>query len=109
MTVAHEVMHALNAACGGGVYFSGTDAEFRRLFLAARSFVTPYAASGIDKAWAEAARAYAGDFNNAASYWPRATRERLQRVDAATYAYFERIFVELAASAAGEQLEMVLR
>ena len=49
MTVAHEFGHALDCALGGGVYRSGIDPELRRLYVEARTFVTPYAATGIDE------------------------------------------------------------
>jgi hypothetical protein len=99
MTVAHEFGHALDCALGGGIYRSGLDPCVRRLFLAARSFVTPYAATGIDEYFAEALRAYV-EANDPASHWPRATKARLQAIDPAMFAYVERLFrVEFAAAA----------
>jgi hypothetical protein len=80
MTVAHEFGHALDCALGGGVYRSGIDPRIRRAFARARSFVTPYAASGIDEYFAEAIRAYVG-VNDSSSLWPAATRSRLLAVD----------------------------
>jgi len=80
MTVAHEFAHALDCALGGGIYLSGVDPRIRRAFGAARAFVTPYAASGIDEYFAEALRAWI-DANDPLSLWPRATRSRLQAVD----------------------------
>ena len=77
MTVAHEFGHALDCALGGGVYRSGIDPQIRRLFIDARSFVTPYAATGIDEYFAEALRAFV-EANDPASHWPRATRARLK-------------------------------
>jgi hypothetical protein len=91
MTVAHEFGHALDCALGGGVYRSGLDPQVRRCFLAARRFVTPYAATGIDEYFAEALRAFV-EINDPASHWPRATKVRLRRVDPGLYAYVERLF-----------------
>ena len=80
MTIAHEFGHAIDCALGGGVYFSGIDTSIRAAFAAAKQFVTPYAATGIDEYFAESLRAYV-EANDPASPWPRATRERLKRVD----------------------------
>jgi hypothetical protein len=91
MTVAHEFGHALDCALGGGVYRSGIDPELQRLFTHAAAFVTPYAATGIDEYFAEALRAYV-EANDAVSHWPRATKARLQTIDAGLYAYVERLF-----------------
>lgn len=91
MTVAHEFGHALDCALGGGVYRSGVDPRVRRLFTAAHGYVTPYAASGVDEYFAESLRAYVG-VNDPASYWPRATRSRLQRIDPAMFEYVDEIF-----------------
>jgi len=91
MTVAHEFGHAIDCALGGGVYRSGIDPSLRRLFTAARQFVTPYAASGIDEYFAEGLRAYI-EVNDRASHWPRATKARLRRIDAGFYEYVERLF-----------------
>lgn len=91
MTVAHEFGHALDCALGGGVYFSSVDPELRKLFTQATSFVTPYAASGIDEYFAEALRAFV-EVNDPASHWPRATKARLRSVDRALYAYVDRLF-----------------
>ncbi len=85
MTVAHEFGHAVYCALGGGIYLPGIESKIRQAFLAARSFVTPYAATGIDEYFAEAVRAYA-EVNDPASPWPRATKTRLIRVDPAMYA-----------------------
>src|SRR6202140_2820685 len=52
MTVAHEFAHALDCALGGGVYLSGIDPRVRRAFSAARAYITPYAASGLDEYFA---------------------------------------------------------
>lgn len=109
MTIVHECMHALDCALGGGVYRSGYDAEFRLLFTNARAFVTPYAATGIDEWFAESARAFAGDFNDTSSNWPKATPERLYRICPATHALMQRLFAEIAAHDRGAQLEFVLR
>lgn len=90
MTVAHEFGHALGCALGGGAYLSGIDARLKELFSRARSFVTPYAASGADEYFAECMRAYV-EANDAASVWPRATRARLQRIDPQMFAYLDRL------------------
>jgi hypothetical protein len=91
MTVAHEFGHALDCVLGGGVYRSGIDPVIRGSFAAARTFVTPYAATGIDEYFAEALRAYV-EANDPASAWPPATRVRLQRVDPILYAYVDDLF-----------------
>lgn len=101
MTVAHEFGHALDCALGGGVYRSGIDARLRQLFSEAPAYVTPYAATGTDEYFAESVRAYV-EANDPASFWPRATRARLRRVDPKMYAYVERLFAnEFAAAAQG--------
>ena len=92
MTIAHEFGHALDCALGGGVYRSGIDPELRKLYVAARSFVTPYAATGIDEYFAEALRAYV-EANDAASHWPRATRARLRSIDPGLYDYVQQLFI----------------
>ena len=91
MTVAHEFGHALDCALGGGVYRSGIDPQIRRLFINARSFITPYAATGIDEYFAEGLRAYV-EANDPASHWPRATKRRLQTIDPQMFEYIERLF-----------------
>jgi hypothetical protein len=99
MTVAHEFGHALDCALGGGVYRSGVDPRVRTSFAKAKAFVTPYAATGLDEYFAEGLRAYV-EANDAASPWPRATRERLLRIDPAMYEYVDRIFrTEFSAAA----------
>lgn len=91
MTVTHEFGHALDCVLGGGVYRSGIDPMVRGCFAAARTFVTPYAATGVDEYFAEALRAYV-EANDEASVWPPATRARLQRIDPMLYAYVDHIF-----------------
>lgn len=91
MTVAHEFGHALDCALGGGVYRSANDLHLRSLFQAATRFVTPYAATSIDEYFAEALRAYV-ECNDPASFWPRATKARLRKVDPELYDYVERLF-----------------
>jgi hypothetical protein len=91
MTVAHEFGHALDCALGGGVYHSSVDPKLRRLFSAATAYVTPYAATGADEYFAESLRAYV-EANDPASFWPRATRDRLRRVDPKMYEYVEQVF-----------------
>jgi hypothetical protein len=99
MTVAHEFGHALDCALGGGVYRSGIEPRVRALFCAARAFVTPYAATGLDEYFAESLRAYV-EANDTASIWPPATRERLARIDPAMYAYVEELFATAFEAAA---------
>ncbi len=91
MTVAHEFGHALDCALGGGVYRSGIDPQVRALFGNATSFVTPYAATGVDEYFAESLRAYV-EANDPASPWPRATRARLRRADPGMHTFIELLF-----------------
>jgi hypothetical protein len=91
MTVAHEFGHALDCALGNGIYRSGIDPQIRRLFIDARSFITPYAATGIDEYFAEGLRAFV-EANDPASHWPRATRARLEAIDPEMFQHIERIF-----------------
>jgi hypothetical protein len=91
MTVAHEFGHALDCALGGGVYRSGIDPRIRAHFANARTYVTPYAATGIDEYFAESLRAYVG-INDLTSPWPRATRDRLRRIDASMFEYVHALF-----------------
>ncbi len=91
MTVAHEFGHALDCALGGGVYRSGYDLQIRAAFAAARDFVTPYAATGLDEYFAECVRAHVG-INDPHSVWPQATRERLRAVDPPIAAYVAEVF-----------------
>jgi hypothetical protein len=91
MTVAHEFGHALDCALGCGVYRSSIDPQLHRLFAAAKAYVTPYAATGTDEYFAESLRAYV-EINDPHSFWPRATRERLRRIDASMYDYVDMLF-----------------
>lgn len=91
MTVAHEFGHALDCALGGGVYRSGIDPQVRALFASAASFVTPYAATGVDEYFAESLRAYV-EANDAGSPWPRATRARLRHADPSMFEFVELLF-----------------
>lgn len=91
MTVAHEFGHALDCALGGGVYRSGIDPQIRALFANATSFVTPYAATGVDEYFAESLRAYV-EANDPASPWPRATRARLRHHDPAMLEFISQLF-----------------
>jgi hypothetical protein len=91
MTVAHEFAHALDCALGGGVYRSGYDPEIRRAFARAISFVTPYAATGLDEYFAESMRAYV-EVNDSTSPWPAVTRARLFGIDPAMHGVLARIF-----------------
>lgn len=106
MTVCHETMHALDCALGDGVYLSSTSPEIRRMFSDARAFITPYAATGSDEYFAEAARGFCDRFNDEASFWPKATRARLRRIDPAMFEFLESLFGSLAP--AGEQLALGL-
>jgi hypothetical protein len=99
MTVAHEFGHALDCALGEGVYRSSVDPILRRLFSEAGAFVTPYAATGIDEYFAESLRAFV-EANDTNSFWPRATRDRLRRIDPEMYEYVERLFMTEFAKAA---------
>lgn len=81
------------------MYRSGVDPLLRRLFSEARAFITPYAATGADEYFAECVRAYV-EANDPHSFWPRATRARLARIDPKMCNYVERLFTtELAAAA----------
>jgi hypothetical protein len=91
MTVAHEFGHALDCALGGGVYRSGIDPRVRSLFANATSFVTPYAATGVDEYFAESLRAYV-EANDPSSPWPRATRARLRHNDPGMHEFVELLF-----------------
>jgi hypothetical protein len=91
MTIAHEFAHGLDCALGGGVYRSGYDPGIRSAFEAARCFVTPYAATGLDEYFAECVRAYV-EVNDRRSPWPRATRARLLEIDRTMSGVIERIF-----------------
>jgi len=95
MTIAHEFAHGLDCALGGGVYRSGYDLAIRRAFAAAREFVTPYAATGLDEYFAESVRAYV-EVNDPSSPWPKATRARLAHVDAPMLGAIEEIFESFA-------------
>ena len=96
MTVAHEFAHALDCALGGGVYLSGVDPRIRAAFERASTFVTPYAASGLDEYFAEAMRAWV-EANDPHSLWPRVTRARLLAIDPAMSAIVRSLFThELA-------------
>jgi len=92
MTVAHEFGHALDCALGGGVYRSGIDPRIRNAYAAAGEFVTPYASTSLDEYFAECLRAYV-EANDPISVWPRATRERLRRIDTAMHDYVAALFV----------------
>jgi hypothetical protein len=95
MTVAHEFAHALDCALGHGAYWSSSNHEIRDAFCDAKAFVTPYAATAIDEYFAECVRAYV-EANDPASIWPRATRERLHRVDPTMSSLIAKIFTQLS-------------
>ncbi|GAC1387966.1 MAG: hypothetical protein NVSMB31_01170 [Vulcanimicrobiaceae bacterium] len=99
MTVAHEFGHALDCALGDGVYLSGTDPHLRRIFENATQFVTPYASTAIDEYFAEGIRAFV-ECNDPTSFWPRATRARLRRVDPGMFTYIEYLFANKFQAAA---------
>ena len=93
MTVAHEFGHALDCALGEGVYRSGYDTEIRSAFASATSFVTPYAATGLDEYFAESVRAHVGA-NDGDSPWPAVSAARLASLDPAMARIVQRIFAE---------------
>lgn len=98
MTLAHEFGHAIDCALGGRIYRSTIDPDIRRAFEAARGFVTPYAASGIDEYFAEGLRAYAGA-NDPRSLWPAVTRDRLREIDARLAQIVDDVFREVETAA----------
>ena len=91
MTVAHEYGHAIDCALGGGLYRTASDPEIQKAFRNATQWVTPYAATRSDEYFAESVRAFVGA-NDAVSPWPKATRERLLKVDPAMYEIVSSIF-----------------
>jgi hypothetical protein len=91
LTIAHEFSHALDCALGDGVYLSGYDTRVRVAFTAAREFITPYAAAGLDEYFAESLRAYV-EVNDTYSLWPAATRERLLAIDFPMHTYVQSLF-----------------
>lgn len=91
MTVAHEFGHALDCALGDGVYLSSIEPAIRAAFSGARSFVTPYAATGVDEYFAEGMRAVA-QANDPAADWPRATRESLYTKDPVLFEILSKIW-----------------
>jgi len=91
MTVAHEFAHGLDCALGGGVYRSGLDRRIRTSFTQAQSFVTPYAATGLDEYFAESVRAFV-EVNDSNSPWPKATRSRLAAIDPTMHQLLEDLF-----------------
>jgi hypothetical protein len=75
---------------------SGVDPRIRRAFERATSFVTPYAASGLDEYFAEALRAWV-EVNDPQSLWPRVSRARLRAIDPLMALVVESLFAnELA-------------
>ena len=93
MTVAHEFGHGLDCALGGGIYRSGIDPEIRAAFASAKSFVTVYAATGLDEFFAESVRAYV-ECNDPVSLWPVVSKARLRKIDTAMYSIVEQIFAQ---------------
>jgi hypothetical protein len=91
MPIIHELGHGLDLVLGEGVYYSSYDVNIRRAFAYARDFVTPYAATGIDEYFAEAARAMCSA-NETSSPWPRVTPERLRSCDPTMYDIMNEIF-----------------
>lgn len=100
MTICHELGHACDLALGGGIYRSTTDARVRNLFADAKAYITPYAATGVDEYVAESIRAVL-EANDPQSFWPRATRARLKRIDSEMYAYVNEVFEEMRAAIEG--------
>lgn len=95
MSFFHEVQHAIDLCLGGGVYRSGVDSRLRQRFSEARTFVTPYAASGCDEFWAECARCWwAPIANDRHSFWPAVSRERLRHCDEQMYELVRCVFEE---------------
>lgn len=94
-TLGHEVAHALDAALGNGVYFSGIDPATRAAFKRATersTFVSAYAACDLDEYFAEGVRAFfglTGTFIGPA-YSPAALRERLRAIDPRLYGILSR-------------------
>jgi hypothetical protein len=101
MVVVHEVGHLVDLALGGGIYCSSQRDDVRAAFSAARQFVTPYAATGLDEYFAEGFRA-ACNANDDASPWPRVSPERLRDVDTVLASIMERIAADPAAFVGGE-------
>ncbi len=97
MTIGHEFGHAVDAALGQGIYRSGFDTEFRQAFASARAFVTPYAATGLDEAFAENLRAFVGGLNDPNSPWPPATPERLNALAPRMVSFLDGVMNELRA------------
>ncbi len=91
MTVAHEFAHGIDCALGGGLYRSSIDPAIQKAFRNATAFVTPYAATRVDEYFAECVRAFVG-VNDQHSPWPKATKARLERADAAMLEIVEHIF-----------------
>ncbi len=91
MTVVHEFGHAVDCALGGGIYYSGIEPTIRKAFADARSFVTPYAATGVDEFFAECFRAWCGA-NSEGSAWPRVSRERLRALHPTMFELFAQRF-----------------
>ena len=85
------------------MYLSGIDPAIRAAFSAARQFVTPYAATGIDEYFAECVRAWV-EANDPASAWPAVSRERLERLDPAMHGIIKGIFEGEAGAGSGIDL-----
>ena len=111
MTVAHEFGHALDCVLGAGIYHSTTDPQLRALYAQATAYVTPYAATAPDEYFAESVRAYV-EVNDPQSFWPRATRARLHRIDPGMCSYVEQLFRNAfigASSSAADSIDPALR
>jgi hypothetical protein len=72
------------------VYLRSLD-PMRKAFADARSFVTPYAATGADEFFAECFRAWCGA-NSEGSAWPRVSRERLRALHPSMFEFFAQRF-----------------
>lgn len=106
MTVIHELGHACDLALGGDVYRSSTDPTLKEIFATATAFVTPYAATGKDEFVAEAFRAMLSA-NDAASFWPKVSPQRLKRVNPELYTWVEDAFAEMKAAVSGAAPERI--
>lgn len=110
MTVVHEHGHAIDCALGGGAYRSGYDPRIRSAFAGARTFVTPYAACGLDEYFAECIRAIVGA-NTPRSPWPTVSAERFRSIDPHGFEVISAMLAEAEDAAtfeAGEQIALRL-
>ena len=106
MTVVHEFGHALDLALGGESYNSGRDPRVRSAYAAAKAFVTPYAASGLDEWFAEGVRAVV-EANVPTSPWPMVTRERFRKIDPHGFDVISELIAEAESRARFEPGEQI--